>query len=211
MQRMLEEVEVVADYREKKVLEYLKDLKVKTRSLPVADFIISGRCAIERKSVRDFAESVKSGRIFKQAEELKQFERPVIVVEGGNFYDVPLHPNAVMGAIASLILDFGIAVINTSDAGETAALIKALAVREKKERREVALRGRKKPKGLKQLQEYFLEGLPHIGPKLAKRVLNHFKSVRNFINASESQMKRIEGLGEKKVRDIRRVIDSEYR
>ena len=210
MQEMLDEADVIADYRERKVIEYLKDLKVKISALPVSDFIVSGKCAVERKSLKDFANSVKDKRIFKQAEELKQFESGIIVIEGGSLFDIPLHPNAVMGAISSLILDFKLNVINTSDAGETAALIRALVRREKKERREIGLRGEKKPKDIKRLQEYIIQGLPNVGPVLSKRLLKRFKSVKGVINAGELELIKVDGIGKEKAKLIKKVVESEY-
>ncbi len=78
---------VIVDERERDsgVPEVLKALgtQVDFRVLPVADYIVSSDCAVERKAGHDFAKSLYSGRLFDQARRLRQFyTRPVFVAEG---------------------------------------------------------------------------------------------------------------------------------
>lgn len=44
-------------------------------------------------------------------------------------------------------------------------------------------------------QLFIIESLPNIGPVNAKNLLEHFGTVANIINASESQLQEVEGIG----------------
>ena len=59
-------------------------------------------------------------------------------------------------------------------------------------------------------QLFIVESLPNIGPVNAKNLLSHFGSVANILNASESELQEVEGIGLKTAQNIRRVLDSKY-
>ena len=73
----------------------------------------------------------------------------------------------------------------------------------------VPLRGGYRPKRLKSKQLYILQGLPEIGPKLAKRLLRHFKSVSKVMNASVRTLTEVDGIGKISAERIRKVLDAE--
>ncbi len=212
------QVIIFADTRESSsgVLKELNELGVDVRikRLDVADFQVSDRVGIERKSSSDFVRSLIDGRLLSQAQSLVEtFERPVIIVEGENLYGAGnVHPNAVRGALASLSIDFKIPIIYTKDVKETAIFLELIAKREQFElKREVQLRGEKKPKELGDMQQFIVESLPYVGPKLAKKLLEHFGSVWAVFNASETELKKVENLGKKKARAIKKVILEKYK
>jgi ERCC4-type nuclease len=201
---------IIADYRERKVMEYLDKKKFRIKPLKVADFIISNRCALERKTVSDFVNSITDKRIFRQAEEMGSYERSVLVIEGDGLFDLPgIHPNALLGAISSLILDYGMVILCTRDAAETARLVLAMDNREGKKLGEIPLRNKKRPKQMELLRQCLLEGFPDVGPILAKRIMQEFKTPLEFFNSSEKEMRKVRGLGKKKVGAIRRVMGSD--
>ena len=59
-------------------------------------------------------------------------------------------------------------------------------------------------------QLFIVESLPNIGPVNAKNLLQHFGSVSNVLNASESELQQVEGIGKKTAENIRKVVDSKY-
>ena len=63
---------------------------------------------------------------------------------------------------------------------------------------------------LKEQQEYIISSLPNVGPSLAKELLKKFKTVKKVINAKEDKLKKVEKIGEKKAKNIRNLVDSEY-
>ena len=92
---------------------------VKILPLKVGDFICSERVCVERKTGDDFISSIVDGRLFEQAEELKEnFAKPIILVEG-DYYAGGMNENAIKAALASIILNYEIPVIMTKDEKET--------------------------------------------------------------------------------------------
>lgn len=207
---------IYADSREgnSKVLRELDKLNVDIRveSLAVADYQVSNSVGIERKTAKDFISSIIDKRLYKQAKELAEhFRNPIIILEGEDLYSSLIHPNAIRGALASLAVDFNIPIIPTRSEEDTAAMITRIAIREQlQERSEIQIRTEKKPLTLYEQQLYIVESLPNIGPVTAKKLLEEFGSVEEIINASENELKKIEGIGEKIAKKIREVVSSKF-
>lgn len=212
-----EELPVVfADTREgnSKVIRHLSEMEidVKVQAMAVGDYQVSDEVVIERKTAKDFVDSIVDRRLFKQARSLmEEFKRPLIILEGDDLYNGMINPNAIRGSIASIALDFGISIIPTRNAQDTAAMIKRIAIREQSgEKTPIQIRTDKKPVNLWEQQLFIIESLPNIGPVNAKNLLEHFGTVANIINASESQLQEVEGIGKKTAANIRKVVDSKY-
>lgn len=212
-----EELPVVfADTREgnSKVIRHLSEMEidVKVQAMAVGDYQVSDEVVIERKTAKDFVDSIVDKRLFKQARSLmEEFKRPLIILEGDDLYNGMINPNAIRGSIASIALDFGISIIPTRNAQDTAAMIKRIAIREQSgEKTPIQIRTDKKPVNLWEQQLFIIESLPNIGPVNAKNLLEHFGTVANIINASESQLQEVEGIGKKTATNIRKVVDSKY-
>lgn len=212
-----EELPVVfADTREgnSKVIRHLSEMEidVKVQAMAVGDYQVSDEVVIERKTAKDFVDSIVDKRLFKQARSLmEEFKRPLIILEGDDLYNGMINPNAIRGSIASIALDFGISIIPTRNAQDTAAMIKRIAIREQSgEKTPIQIRTDKKPVNLWEQQLFIIESLPNIGPVNAKNLLEYFGTVANIINASESQLQEVEGIGKKTAANIRKVVDSKY-
>ena len=212
-----EELPVVfADTREgnSKVIRHLSEMEidVKVQAMAVGDYQVSDEVVIERKTAKDFVDSIVDKRLFKQARSLmEEFKRPLIILEGDDLYNGMINPNAIRGSIASIALDFGISIIPTRNAQDTAAMIKRIVIREQSgEKTPIQIRTDKKPVNLWEQQLFIIESLPNIGPVNAKNLLEHFGTVANIINASESQLQEVEGIGKKTAANIRKVVDSKY-
>ena len=207
---------VYADSREgnSKVIRHLTEMEidVKVHSMAVADYQVSDEVAIERKTTKDFVDSLIDKRLFKQAKELsEEFKHPLMILEGDDLYSGMVNPNAIRGSLASIAIDFGISIIPTRNAQDTAAMIKRIAVREQNgERTPIQIRTDKKPVSLLEQQLFIVESLPNIGPVNAKTLLEHFGSVSKILNASESDLLEVEGIGKKTAQNIRHVLDSKY-
>ncbi len=216
--KKIETVKIIADSREvnSKVINELSKLGVlvELQILECGDFILSDRIIVERKTSEDFCSSILDGRLFEQAKRMKEYyEKPVILIEGNPLStERNLNPKAVMGAISSLIADFDLSLVSTKDAFESALFLFSLAKREQIiERREPRVRSEKKPPSLTKLQEYLVSGLPNVNVKIARRLLEKFKTVEKVFTASEEELKRVEGIGEKISKKIRKVLTAEYK
>lgn len=207
---------VYADSREgnSKVIRHLSEMEidVQVRSMAVGDYQVSDEVVIERKTAKDFVDSIIDKRLFKQARELsEEFKRPLLILEGDDIYNGMIHPNAVRGTIAAIAIDFGISIIPTRNSQDTAAMIKRIAVREQSgEKVNIQIRTDKKPTSLWEQQLFIIESLPNIGPVNAKNLLQHFGTVEKVINASEGELQEVDGIGEKTAKNIRKVVESKY-
>ncbi len=80
-----EKIKIIADYREKNSLvpaELISlGLEVEFKELKVADFIVRN-VAIERKTVSDFISSMINKRLLKQLDDLQQYEKKLLIIEG---------------------------------------------------------------------------------------------------------------------------------
>lgn len=207
---------VYADTREgnSKVIRHLNEMEldVQVKTMAVGDYQVSDEVIIERKTAKDFVDSITDKRLFKQANDLREeFKKPIIILEGDNFYSGFLNPNAIRGSMASIALDFGISILPTRNAQDTAAMIKRIAIREQKgDKSPISLRTERKPANIWEQQLFIIESLPNIGPVNAKRLLEYFGTVTDIINAPVEELVKVEGIGKKTAKNIRKVIDSKY-
>jgi Fanconi anemia group M protein len=211
-------MKIIIDHRESRgslpvMLEKLGlDLDIQT--LEIGDFIISEDVVVELKNIGDFVNSLVDGRLFSQAKELKEnFLKPLYIIEGDldDLFEVRnVHPNAIRAAMISLLLDYQIPFIYTSSKIETANILHSLVKREQKDgERSVGLRGSKRMWTLEEKQQFLIEGLPLVGPKLAKNLLKEFKSPAKILCANEDELLNIEKLGPKKYKLIKEILDLE--
>ncbi len=212
-------VTVVADQREtkSKVVRELdtSDIDVTLETLDVGDYVLSDRVAVERKSVEDFLDTLTGGRsLFEQTGDLSSsYARPLLVLEGEReqLYSTGVHPNAVRGALASVVVDYGVPVLFTSGEEETAETLAVVAKREQEESdREVRVHGEKSSATLQEQQEYVVSSIADVGPVTARALLDEFGTVEAVMTATEDELRRAEGVGEKTAVRIREVVASEY-
>jgi Fanconi anemia group M protein len=209
-----DKVLIFVDYREEnKITEYVKDMGALIKPIPlkVGDYLCSDRVCVERKTGDDFISSITDGRLFEQAKELREnFSKPIFLIEG-NCLKERINENALKSALASIILDYEIPVVMTRNEEESARMIFWLAKREQTITKiGVGISGKKKPKGIKELQEYFISGLPGVSTVLSKRILKEFKSIKNFGDAKENDMSKVKGVGKNLAKSLYKILNEEY-
>jgi Fanconi anemia group M protein len=213
-------VEVVVDQRELDA-DIARDLSmrdgVETRleTLAVGDYVLSDRVVVERKSVADFLDTLTGGdrSLFEQVgDATRHYTRPVVVIEGEGLYGSRnVHPNAINGALAALVVDFGVSVLQTADEDETADLLETIATREQEtDDRTVSVHGEKQSKTLAEQQEYVVAAIAEVGPVTARTLLAHFGSVEAVMTAKRSDLLDVEGVGEVTAERIREVVAAGY-
>ncbi len=210
-------VAVLADHREKNnsvVKELINlDISVKTVQLESADYLVSGKVAVELKKVSDFVASIVDGRLISQLKELrKNFESAVVIVEGQeDIYSVRrVHANAIRGMLSAIVLDFGVPVLYTKDSKDTAALLAVMAKREQNRESKTFSPHQTKPRSLREQQEYFVSSLPNMGIQTARLLLEHFGTVKNLANASKEELLGLKGVGKKTVENIMGLFEGVY-
>ncbi len=195
------------------VFELMKnDCVVKPKQLKISDYLISDRVGIERKTYEDFIQSIIDGRLFSQLKDMDDsFDAPLLVIEGKRRSERNIHPNAIRGALSSIALDQKIPIIWTDNEEDTASLIFTIAKREQvQEDRPVQIRGKRSKMDPDELKEFIVAGLPNISTKMSKRLLFHFKTVENIFTASEEELKKVDGVGDKMASKIREILTRKY-
>lgn len=190
------------------------DIAITPETLSIGDFIISDRTAVERKTVEDFVASIIDGRLFEQVSNLKSaYEMPILLIEGESFQTSRnIAPEAVMGAVASVIVDFGVPVVWTRSPSESALLLLSIARREQsKGERRPRIRMERKPESLAREQEFVIAGLPLVDTVLARRLLRAFGTIEKVFLASEQELQNVEGIGRKISDRIRKLLTAPYR
>jgi len=210
-----EEPIIIADVRESRlVLLELKKLgaRVEEKAISPGDYVVGEGFGVERKSMRDFIQSIFKKRLFEQVERLKEaYPRCCLLVEGDPMKIATLpNPSVFWGALARLITDAEVPVVFTPDEVHTALFLYSLAKKLQERGEKVEARYKPKMMGLRERQRFIVEGLPGVGPKLADRLLRTFGSVRAVFNASEHMLAKVKGLGPKRAREIRAIIDAPY-
>lgn len=217
-EKLVEQIVVVTDSRELGALVTRELAKlgalVKSETLQVGDFVLSDRVVIERKEIDDFASSIIDGRLFEQAGKLKDaYSKPVIVVEGESLTGSGrVRPEAMMGAYASILIDYGIPIVLTQKPSETAQLMFSIARREQtQDKRSPRIMTVQKPSGIQAQQEFIVSSLPNIDTTRAKRLLGHFHTVERVFQASKEELTSVSGIGNRISEDIRHVLTSQYK
>ncbi len=205
---------VIIDNREDASLEKALislGAKVEWKQLELGDFLCSDKTVIERKTRADFERSIIDRRLFNQLKNLGEaYPNVILIVEGEETYG-SVSRNALLGAYASVITDFGAGMFFTRNIQSTAELIFAIAKHEQFGNKEISMFAKRKTFTIAQTQESVIEMLPMVGPKMAKKLLVHFGSIEAIARATEKELLDVDGLGDKKAKVIRRIIESEYR
>ncbi len=210
---------VYADHREStcNVIDFLESMgcTVKKAQLETGDYVISGKVAVERKTASDFLSSLMDGRLFSQLINLSEaYEQPLLLIEGTPnelFALSNIHKHAIIGALTSIALNYRVPVLFTENERGTAEFIYVIAKRLQSEKeRDIALRKGKPGLTLAEQQRYVAESLPLVGPKTAKRLLEHFGSLHSLFNAELHELEKLEKMGPKKAKKIRKLIYAKY-
>ncbi len=118
---------------------------------------------------------------------------------------------AIYGAIASVIVS-GVTVAPSGGVEETAQLIYSIASKSQSSwsfKRHIIAR---KPRlsSIREWQEYIVQCLPNVGPKIARKLLARYGSVRAVFNASSTELSRVEGLSEAEAQEIITILNARY-
>lgn len=218
-------IAIIADHREAgsgtvEALRSLDGVTVSVEHLPLGDYEVDGRLLVERKTLIDLAASLKDGRLLRQACRLATAPlRPVVILEGTarDLAASRMPREAIQGALVTLTVVLGLPLLRAKDPGESARLMH-YAARQLRALHAVTPRdayprplpaGR--PRGKRKTQLYILQGLPGIGPKRARRLLDAFGSVEAVLTAASDALTRVPGIGRTTAEAIRWAVSEQAR
>jgi Fanconi anemia group M protein len=209
---------VVVDQRETRspvAKELEKVCEIDVQTLEVADYVVSHRCAFERKNMDDFFKSIFEDRkFFSQIGDMSSsYERPVLIIEGGDpfFSGRKVYPGAIQGILNTIAVSFRCPTLYSLDPADTAKIIFQIAKREQtEERRPFSVHGKRSKMSPQQLKEYVVSSIPDLGPVITKRLLTRFGSVRGVFNASLDELQEVEEVGPATARKIIETVAGNY-
>ena len=178
--------------------------------LSVGDYLIDNTLLVERKTHPDLVQSIINGRLFHQAHRLAVSGYPVLMIlEGGQ---ADLQPSnmtweSIQGALVTVTVFFHIPVLHTSSPKQTVQTFLYAAKQHRSVATDALARHGRRPKRKAALQSHILQGLPGIGPKRARALLERFGSVEEIMKASTEQLKEIEGIGDHGAQRIRWAVE----
>jgi ERCC4-type nuclease len=186
---------------------------IRLERLGHGDYAIGNRILVERKTARDFVDTLINRDLLGQAKAMSEaVTRPVMIIEGGDLYTQrDIHPNAIKGVLAALTIDMGVSLIFTNDEQDTAQMLFVLAKREDSERGEHKAHPHKIHRSVREDQEYIVSAFPEIGMKNARLLLAHFGSIQGIVNASLEELVAVKGIGEKTAQRIVELSRAKYR
>lgn len=192
-------------------LRGIDGLDIKCVRLDVGDFRIDDAVVVERKTAADFAASIVDGRLFSQASRMVQSPlRPAYIIEGAvdDWKSLKVARPALQGALISLMLVFDIPVLRSNGPEETARLLRYTGQQLIRARGDGCIPIRQIKAKRRSTRKYrVLQSLPGIGPDRAKRLLEHFGSVRACLAADAEQLSAIEGIGPTTARKIVETVE----
>jgi len=215
---MTEKIKIIADKRElnggvPKELDKLgADLEFQT--LEVGDYIVSDRCAIERKNIDDFFKSwIEERKLFQQVIDMANgYDRPILLFEGGDpFYsNRQINPKAIQGMMNAFAL-MRIPILYSLNKADTAKIIFMLAKKEQSEKKGMpAMHGKRSHMAPPQQLEYTLSSLPDMGTVTAKALLAHFGSILAVAYAAPDELQEVPGIGKKTAERVYEFFRREY-
>lgn len=211
-----EKVKIIIDHRESEQFdEYLEEMGavVKRQALDLGDFVCSSKLVIERKTRADFESSIIDGRLFSQLHHLSSNYPAVVIVVEGPKSEAPerIRREALLGAYATIMADYGASLIFTRNIRGTAELVYAIGKHEQLARKHpLRVFAKRKTLTPSQTQRSVIEMFPMVGPKLAQALLIHFGNVESIVNASEKELLEVPGMGKKRAKVIKALLKYDY-
>jgi len=211
----MNDLKITVDYRETTsgLTDLLKNsgALVEIAKLSYGDYIINDTITVERKTAKDFLLSIIDGRLFNQLSNLKKFcNHPILLIEG-NPYETEHNFDrmAIKGTLISIQTIWYVPIIFSRTIENSRDILLMISRQLGTSIDVVPLRKGYRPKRIKSKQLYLLQGFPQVGPKLAKRLILHFKSVSKIMNASVQALTEVDGIGIISAQKIREVLDAE--
>ncbi|MCG8379855.1 MAG: helix-hairpin-helix domain-containing protein [Proteobacteria bacterium] len=199
-------------------LRRVDEVDVVVQRLAVGDYAWDGRLLFERTRLIDLAASLKDGRLLRQACRLAAAPMRGVVILEGTTRDLAasgMRREAIQGALISITVMLGLPLLRAKDPEESARLM-YYAARQRRTLGGAAAREThprplpaRRPKGKRRTQLYILQGVPGVGPRRARRLLERFGSVEAALTASLEDLTSVSGIGQATAEAIRWAVSEQ--
>lgn len=183
--------------------------------LPVADYILSERCAVERKTVDDFYNSLFTDKkLFGQLHDLKQYDVPILIIEGyeGELYTARNIDARVVDGILNIIALMRIPIRFSINPAGTARILVNMATHEQTDNKKTfSYHGKRSSLSPKEQLTYTLSSVTDIGTTKANNLLSHFKSLKAVVNADIEQLIEVDLIGKPTAKHIKEYFEREFK
>lgn len=207
---------IILDSREKQsfIAANLREqgATIQFETLEIGDYLIKDTI-IERKTFKDFQSSIIDKRLSNQIENMKKYEKRLLILEGFyyNYSDSKINENALRGMMLTISLSFQVPIIFTENEEDTARFLILIAKKQDKistgKVQEFSLRPSKTAGTLEQQKQFILEGFPGIGPTSAKKLMSSYKNLISIFKAKKKDLLEKRILDEKTIERMKRVLE----
>jgi len=129
-----------------------------------------------------------------------------MLIEGPVPSKIPdVHPHSVEGALVSITAMWRLPVLHATDAGQSCRLLQFLADQASESCRSALVRYERKPKRIATRRLFVLQGLPGIGPELARRLLSEL-GLGGTRHDGGRRHEKVPGVGPKTAARIRDLV-----
>jgi Fanconi anemia group M protein len=184
----------------------------RAQDLEDADIVVSGRVAVALRTVDEFIRGISEGTLQVSLAKLKhEYLHPLLIVQGpSQGAGVQAGNAAVYDALSTLLSEFHMPVLSTSNASETAAMVSSLR-RQEEEKATGKTRSVQTSLDPGSRQMFLVQGLPNVSATLAQRLLERFGSVKGIADASAEELAGVDGIGRVIAERIHTVMRKKYR
>ncbi len=188
---------------------------VKTCPLSRGDYVLSDRCAVERKTVHDFVYTLTRRYLFEQLFGLQdEYATTIVLLEGYLpiiYKFTRINPSAVWGAMFALARQ-GIALVHTTNQKETVDFLYTAAKQEQiVESRAPVVHAAKRVETLADAQLYFVASLPNIGREKALAILKSYETPINALINVDGWAREVHGLGPIISKKVSQVLNTPFK
>ena len=178
-------------------------------------------CGVQRKEVKDLLASVRDGRLGKELAQMKGLGFRALCIEGvaqwtteGQMvkqYGEPWSREQWTGLLLTVQMR-GCWVLESSSVPDTARVVaECIRWSEKTEHKSLLSRpGAVASWGTtpddRDFAVHVLQGFPGIGPELAARIYDRFGRLPFTLSCTDEELRAVDGLGPKKIKQLRRVF-----
>jgi Fanconi anemia group M protein len=203
---------IVYDHRERRsgVSQRLALLgfELQSRDLGSADYLLSSRLAVVRKTETALAPWVALGRFERAVDDVRAAHPVVVVVLQPAAAAIP---DGVRRSVLARLARRGVAVLTAEDADEAAAWIARLARQEQRGPGARAGSLGRKSRDPDRVAEDLVAWLPCVSQVGARRLLEHFGSVRALAVASPDEIRAVRGFGPKRSAAVANALAHHHR